>query len=274
VHKSQQTVILESIGLQHLDDKSWLVTSRPPKGYADFAGFDLGRPTWDRAGAMGLTRVKDKFEKDTVKDGLASDAIEPIDVLDFFLSRKSVDDVRGILLHAEEGLYERVVDLLAQRAVRILGAVEFDIITNVHSSKPLSGDLAKAIASYTKKQFIAAGVLKTKDPERVTVAREVDKTIGKNLARLKRAIANGENPSMRKAFHPRQRSHVQGYLEPSMDALDVATDPTRKTPARVVVVDDILTTGSAAREAKHELESIGYDVVVTIAAFRADSRRA
>lgn len=272
---SQRTAILESLGLEHLDGESWLVTPRPPKGYAEFAGFDLGRPTWDRAGAIALTRVKDKFEKDTVQDGLAPGVVEPIDVLDFFLSRQSVTTLsNGVILHAQEGLYEHVLDLLAQRAVRIVSAMKFDIVTNVSSSKPLAGDLAKAIASHMSKQFIPSGVLKTKDPSRVTASKEVDKTIGKNLDRFKRAIEKGENPSVRKTFHARQRAQVRGYLEPSMDALDVVTDPKRTTAPRVLVVDDILTTGSAAREAKSELEAIGYDVVAIIAAFRADSRRA
>ncbi len=275
MRSSQRTAILESLGLEHLNDKSWLVTSKPPRGYAEFAGFDLGRPTWDRAGAVALTRVKDKFEKDIVQDGLAPAAIEPIDILDFFLSRQAtVTLANGVVLHAQDGLYDHVLDLLAQRAVRILSGVQFDIVTNIHSSKPLAVDLAQAIATYTDKKFIRSGILKTKDPDRVSVTKEVDKTIHKNLERFKRAIANGENPSIRKAFHPRQRAHVRGYLEPSMDTLDAITDPALESSPRVVIVDDILTTGSSVREAKAEIESLGYDVVVTIAAFRADSKRA
>jgi hypothetical protein len=265
--------LLEYLGLERLDGNTWMVTPKPAKGYADYAGIDVGKPVFKRGEAMALARVKPNFEPDTVASGRAP--VGDVDPMDLVKMLKTGEEIKvadtGEVLLPEPGLREHVIEILARHAQRVLAGVgKVDIVTNISSSKPFAVELARSIAAKIGAEFVPSGVMKTKDPSRVKLdpGKETSKSKSAqgNLARFQRGIAAGEEPSIKKTFGTHQRNLVRGFLEPSPDARKRVEDV---VGLRTVVIDDVLTTGQSGHEAQLELEAIGYDVVAFLAAFRA-----
>ncbi len=250
-----------------------MVTPRPAKGYADYAGIDVGKPVFPRGQAMALARVRPNFEPDTIATGRAPAG--PIDPMMLVQLLKTGEEIKvaktGEVLIPEPGLREHVIEMLAKHAQRVLSGVgKIDIVTNITSSRPFAVELARTVAEKLGAEFVPSGVMKTKDPFRVRLnphsKGSQDPSSLTNLDRFKRKIVAGEEPSLKGVFKTSQRHNVRGYLEPSADARKRVEDV---VGLRTVVIDDVLTTGQSAKEAQIELEAIGYDVVAFLAAFRA-----
>jgi hypothetical protein len=252
-------LIPHPIGLSHVDSPA---INFKPGGYKD-------------GEVRAIGQVASHFPKDYLDDGVVPAGATPDDVVDVLKHETSKALEDGTILVAQPGLQEKVADKVAARAVPIIASMgKPDLVTCPQSSSDLAAYFGERVAKATGAKFVKFGLLKQRDPSKLSVnmpdhyrGTVREKRLMQALERAQQALRNG-NFSLRRGFISRERKMVQNFLEPSDEMMDMATDPSRKSLPTVLIVDDVVTTGSTQAEAKRKLEEIGFKVVGCVAMFK------
>lgn len=193
-------------------------------------------------------------------------------------------EVEGAKIVSDQGLQMLVADFMIPRALKVLGSVKVDVVVTPESSSRLAAEFGQSLAHALGARFVAGGMLKSTDsaeavdplPEKLVNDIKALKQFFNALERFKRS----SNSSLKKGFHTSQRDLVTKWLRPSGDFIDTVLDVEREREpsprgTKVLLVDDVITTGSSLTEAARELERLGgFEVVGALAMFKMqDSNR-
>jgi len=270
-------ILIEYVYLKpEADGKAWdLVTKPIDLGHVDSPAIDQSPGGFAKAGIWTVAKVARRFPKDYVDDGVVPQGATPDDVL-LALKTGQAQKTPGGLLVPPPGLQDVVTDMMAEKAAKHLRSkgVRPDIVTTPQSSSALGHMFAEKIASALGARYVKFGLLKQQDPDKIDVevppsySPESEKKLRYNLDRARRKIKQQGTFSMRNAFHARERKLVRNFLEPSDEMMDIATDPSRSNKLSVLVVDDVVTTGSTQEEAKRKLLELDFNVIGAVAMFK------
>ena len=213
------------------------------------------------------------------------DRLPPFRPVDALVALKhGTATVNGVTITSAPGLQSLVADFIVPRAVKLVGGVKVDIVVTPQSSSRLAAEFGQVLAHHLGAKFVAGGMLKTTDraepidplPEKLASDVKALKQFFQALERFKKS----SDSSLKKGFHTSQRDLVTKWLRPSGDFLDAVMDVEREREVaprgtKVLIVDDIITTGSSLTEAARELERLGgFEVVGALAMFKMqDSNR-
>lgn len=276
-------VLVEAMSLEKLDETRWVVTPELIKGWGDYPGFDVkggAEEQYRKLGIYAPVLVKKAFEKDVIMSGRAPAGASPKDALLVFKTEAPVT-AGGVTLVPAPGLADAVIARLAPRIAQRFRGV--DVVTTVTSSKRHADAIGQVVAGRLGAQFMAAGVQKTKSPQGVSLDMDAVNAAGLDdrqvaelqgsLRRLQQRIASGGNASIRSTFHPKDRKFVKGLIELGDDLMDRATAPGGMGRPKVLLVDDVVTTGFTLLAARDSLQQAGYEVVGLGALFKMQDSR-
>lgn len=267
-----RVLIREAMNLVANDDGSWTVTAGFLKGWSGYAGFnDAG---YKKEGVIAPFQINDQFKPDVIKIHKRAPAgATPNDVIKVLKTEAPVTSKGGIVLIPENDLLNKVAAIAAKKAKNMLGANKVDIVTTVGSSKRLAGAFAEALANEFGARYVGGGLPKTLKPDdlQLTIPPKVKGTpkeqkLLQDFDRARRAIAAG-NFSIKRIFKPSDRKLLRGFLTLSNELLDLGAGSEKAMP-RVIVADDIVTTGSTLQEAARKLQEEGFTIVALVAAFK------
>lgn len=278
-----RNVLNEAMSLEKIDDDKWVVTPDLIRGWGDYPGFDVRGAAEEQYRKMGIyapVLVKKSFEKDVVMAGRAPANATPKDVLLVFKTEAPVR-TGDVTLVPAPGLADAVIARLAPRIAQRFKNV--DVVTTVTSSKRHADIIGQAVAQRLNAQFLPAGVQKTRRPQDVSLDMDAvaaagldDRQVAElrgSLRRLQQRIASGGSASIRSTFHPKDRKFVKGLIGLGDELMDRATSPGGMGRPKVLLVDDVVTTGFTLLAARDSLEEAGYEVVGLGALFKMQDSR-
>lgn len=174
----------------------------------------------------------------------------------------------------EPGIQEKLAQKFGGRAASWI-TEKVDIVTCPQSRSQLASIFATVIAQKLGAKFVPAGVVKQLknaqfDPEKLSkMSPTTQKSVTRGLERMKA----DPTPSIRKYVKPAFRSAVQNWQAANDSIIDVALGGDSKM-YNVVIVDDVVTTGSTFQEASKALEDLGmFKVVGMLALFKMQDSR-
>lgn len=288
-HESQRSVVIkECINVTEAPDRvSWTLSLTPRGsdggntengfGFSQKLGgipFDVSSSGMKGFVMKAVVQVHKSWAKPWEPERLPP--FRPVDAL--VALKHGSAEVKGVTIVAQEGLQKLTAQFLAPKALRIIGERKVDIVITPESSSTLAAEFGAALASLLGAKFIMGGMVKQTD--RATEAEPLPQSLLNDIAALKKFRKNLErfksapNSSLKKNFHASERDKVTKWFRPSDDFIDAIMDTEKeREPApkgtKVVIVDDIITTGASFTEAARELERMGgFDVVAAIAMFK------
>lgn len=153
-------------------------------------------------------------------------------------------------------------------ATRILNSLDTDVIVSPISSSDLVKEFAKQIQRRTYDEFYIDSFRKTPDISKVSVDRddpritdEIATSMEKTLARAKR-----KGYLSVKQFAPSHRKFLKNLFEIIDESLYK-----KVVDKNVVIIDDVMTTGTTAKQIHDILKAHGANTVVTLTMFKATS---
>jgi len=174
----------------------------------------------------------------------------------------------------EPGIQEKLAQKFGGRAASWI-TEKVDIVTCPQSRSQLASIFATVIAQKLGAKFVPAGVVKQLknaqfDPEKLSkMSPTTQKSVTRGLERMKA----DPTPSIRKYVKPAFRSAVQNWQAANDSIIDVALGGDSKM-YNVIIVDDVVTTGSTFQEAAKALEDLGmFKVVGMLALFKMQDSR-
>ncbi len=276
-------ILTEAMSLERQNESGWIVTPELVRGWGDYPGFDVRGAAEEQYRKMGIyapVLVKKAFEKDVIMAGRAPVGVAPKDVLLVFKTEAPLT-VNGVTLIPAPGLADAVIARLAPKIAQRFRNV--DVVTTVTSSKRHAAAIGQAVATRLGAQFLPAGVQKTQRPQDVSLDMDAVRASGMDdrqvaelqgsLRRLQQRIAQGGNASIRSTFHPKDRKFVKGLIGLGDELMDRATAPGGMGRPKVLLVDDVVTTGFTLLAARDSLEEAGYEVVGLGALFKMQDSR-
>lgn len=268
-------VLLESMALRAEEDR-WVVTadmttmmgfdSRRVKGSSDMVGYEV-KGVWAPFQALkdmdakGLSAAIGK----QVPEGVTAN-----DMLEVLKTMRPKQTESGLILVPEPGLQAQVAQNAAALTARRYRGQKIDLVVTPQSSSQFAAMFGGQLATLIGAKHVSEGVIKS-NKLRLELPDHVKGTpSGKKaedaLARWNRKLAAGETPSLRTSFHPRDRQHVKGFMDVGNNMV-----PHVGEPLKVLLADDIATTGSTQGDATRALEEMGFKVVGRVAAFKEQS---
>lgn len=274
-------VLIEAMALHREPDAQedhWTVTADAMA----MMGFDVRRDN-ERGGAIGYTvkgvwaplqalKHVDAKSLSTALMKTVPEGVEANDMLEVLKTMRPKTTKSGVTLVPAPDLQRKVAHIAAAMAYRHFANAKIDLVVTPQSSSAFASYFGQMLAGYLKAELVPEGVLKSKNirlemPDHVK-GTQTGKDAEKSLERWQKKLAAGETPSLRSSFKPSMRQHVKGFM-------DVGNNMSAHLgkPVRILVADDIVTTGSTQLESKRVLEEWGFEVVGMVAAFKEQSTR-
>lgn len=270
-------MLVETMALRSEEDR-WVVTAdmatmmgfdaRRVKGASDMVGYEV-KGVWapflalKDMDAKGLSVATGK----PVPEGVTAN-----DMLEVLKTMKPVQTKTGLTLVPEPGLQAQVAQNAAAVTARRYRGQGIDLVVTPQSSSKFAAMFGAQLATLIGARHVSEGVVKSNKiklnvPEKLK-GTESEKKLAQAHDLWNRKLARGETPSLRTSFHPKDRQHVTNF----MDVGD-AMVPHLGEPLKVLLADDIATTGSTQGDSTRALEEMGFEVVGRVAAFKEQSGR-
>jgi hypothetical protein len=272
-----RNLVREAMSLSQQPDH-WVVTAGMLTGAGEYMGFAVRREggahkgyttkgTWAPFQAlknMDAARLSGAIRK-PVPEGVTAN-----DMLEVLKTEKSFVTKSGVKLVPEPGLQDNVAQVCARITASRFAGQGITLVVMPQSSSDFGYKFGKYLADLIKATAVPAGVVKNMNPEEVSLELPPgvgDTSAGKNamrdLGRWKGHLQAGNVPSLRKTFDPRMRHYLRGFMKVDDQALSGG--------GKVLVVDDVVTTGSTQTDTTRALKVKGFTVVANVAAFKEQS---
>lgn len=255
----------------------WEVTADMIAG--DYMNFTMTRKGSRQIG-YSLASVWAPFQalKDSdlswVRTPLPKESVYANDMLEVLKTGQSLTTKTGVRLRPEQNLQEKVALLVAKKVVEQRPDLRVGLIVTLESSSTLLEKFATALGQFMGVKVIVSGAQKTKNPNRPklnksSLSGQTLSKAEKDLERWREKTSAGKSPSIRSTFNPKVRKHFSDFIEmsPELEKLWVDHPDTKDLPT-VLVVDDIVTTGTSHRDAARELNDAGFTVAGSVAMFK------
>jgi adenine/guanine phosphoribosyltransferase-like PRPP-binding protein len=218
--------------------------------------------------------------KDVDAENPSGRAPEGVTANDMIRALKTMGAVRtkaGVVLVPSPGLQGQVAARAAALVARRFRGMGIDLVVTPQSSSGLASAFGSAIADLLGAEHVSGGLVKSGKVELELPPHVVPTRTGRDAAKAKERwekkaarAARGEEemPSLRSTFKPSIRRYVRGFVRPH-DRLA----PYAGGGRRVLIADDVVTTGSTHLESKRALERLGLEVVGMVAIFKEQPAR-
>jgi len=271
-------MLLEAMALKPERDR-WLVTpdtiasmgfgSRRAKGSSDMVGYEV-KGVWAPFQAlkdMDAKNLSVQLGKPVPEGVTANDMLE---VLKSMQARKTKSGV--VLQPAPELQHEVALQAAAYCARRFQGK-RVDLVVSPQSSSRFANIFGSLLADMLRAEHVPEGVVKSQHNIYLDMPDHVkDTKTGRDAQQdvedWKEKLSRGKVPSLRSSFKPSMRQHLRGFMAAS-DNLS----PHVGEGKRVLIVDDIVTTGSTQADSARALTDLGFEVVGMVAAVKEQSGR-
>ena len=269
-----RSVLLESMALRSEEDR-WVVTAdmatmmgfdaRRVKGSSDMVGYEV-KGVWAPFQAL----------KDMDAKGLSAatgrqvpEGVTANDMLEVLKTMRPKQTETGLILVPEPGLQAQVAQNAAAVTARRYRGQGINLVVTPQSSSKFAAMFGAQLATLLGPdvKHVDAGVIKSNKiklniPENLK-GSESEKKMLQAHDRWNRTLASGETPSLRSSFHPKDRQHVTNFMDVGDSMVPYVGEP-----LKVLLADDIATTGSTQGDSARALEEMGFQVVGRVAAFK------
>lgn len=280
-----RSVLLESMALRSEEDR-WVVTAdmatmmgfdaRRVKGSSDMVGYEV-KGVWAPFQAL----------KDMDAKGLSAatgrqvpEGVTANDMLEVLKTMRPKQTETGLILVPEPGLQAQVAQNAAAVTARRYRGQGINLVVTPQSSSKFAAMFGAQLAALLGPdvKHVDAGVIKSNKlklniPEKLK-GTPSEKKLQQALDLWQRKHAEAETeldpeekkkkvPSLRASFHPKDRQHVQNFMDVGDSMIPYVGEP-----LKVLLADDIATTGSTQGDSARALEEMGFQVVGRVAAFK------
>ena len=151
-------------------------------------------------------------------------------------------------------------------AARVLRDLNVDIIVTPKSSSPLANTFAKEVQKRTNYDFFIDSFKKTVDMSKVTIDRNSPKITPEITLSMEKALVRAKKKGFLsvKAFLPQHRKFIQNLFELVDDKL-----VTKVSGKHVVIIDDVMTSGTTAQNMYDILMTHGAEKVTVLTIFKS-----
>lgn len=193
------------------------------------------------------------------------------DMLKVLKTLQPVTTKNGTVLVPEDGLQEKVAANSAMACAERYRDKGIELVVTPQSSSRFASIFGSILAKHIGARHVEEGVVKAKKGLRLNMPQHVkDTQTGKDAVRAvdrwERTAAAGRQPSLRSTFKPSMRQHVSGFMEPGPNVSPWVGEGTK-----VLIADDVVTTGSTHTDSVRALEELGFVVVGRVAAVKEQS---
>lgn len=253
-----------------VDDETWKVKTGTTGDYPgiDTKGYKKSLPN-SKIPCTAVAMVRRKYEKDMVQDRKAPVDGEPMDGVRAIKADEPYTNEEGVTFVPIAGEQVNVAKKAAAAAAKQWKGKQIDLVSTVESKSEFANEFGVELSRLLNADFVPRGILKgipsldmpeDKFPDEKT-RNTVRKSFDKNLA-------NGF--SMKKmpvAF----RNRVKMNMKLSDDVLDKATSGNRPSKLKILLVDDIITSGSTLDGAVEALNTDFTEVIGCAVMFMPDN---
>lgn len=272
-----RALLAETMALRQ-EEARWVVTAdmatmmgfdtRRAQGTSDVIGYEV-KGVWAPFQAlkdMDAKHLSVMLRKPVPPGVTANDMLEVLKTMRL----KQTDS--GVTLVPEPGLQQQVAQNAAALAARRYRGKGVDLVVTPQSSSQFAATFGAVLATLIGAKHVEEGTVKSNNirlelPQHVR-STKTGQDAEKALERWKKKLAAGETPSLRSTFKPSIRQHVKGFMDVGNSMVDHVGEP-----KKVLIADDVVTTGSTHLDSKRALEEMGFEVVGMVAAFKEQSTR-
>lgn len=271
-----RAMLAETMALRQ-EEGRWVVTAdmatmmgfdtRREKGSSNVVGYEV-KGVWAPFQALKDMDAKNLsvMLRKPVPHGVTAN-----DMLEVLKTMRAKQTESGTIIAPEPGLQQQVAQNAATLAARRYRGKGIDLVVTPQSSSQFAATFGAILAQLIGAKHVEEGVIKTREGIVLAMPDHVKNTktgqdAEKALQRWKDKLSRGETPSLRSTFKPSIRQHVKGFMSVGNNMYDHVGEP-----RKVLVADDVVTTGSTHLESKRALEEMGFQVVGMVAAFKEQS---
>lgn len=184
---------------------------------------------------------------------------------------KGATDVLKALKSANYKSDPEVIQFINRSAVyatRILNRIDTDVIVSPVSSSDLVKEFAKQIQRRTYDEFYIDSFRKSPDISRISVNKDDPRITDEIIASMEKTLARAKKKGFVsvKQFAPSHRKFLKNLFEVIDESLY-----NKVADKNVVIIDDVMTTGTTAKQIHDILKTHGANSVVTLTMFKATS---
>lgn len=267
------SILTELVSPVEVDDDTWKVEPKPSPGFGDYPGIDVKGYTKtlrsSRIPVTSIALVRKQFEKDAVDDERAPESGRPVDVVKAVKADDSYTNDDGVTYVPVSGLQENVARKAARAIADKWKGEKIDLVSTVESKSELANSFGIELSRLLGANFVPKGILKG-TPSMVFPAGMSDKA---RASQQKSFDKNVEKGFAMKSVDPKVRNLIKLNMKASDDVLDKATSPDRKEKMRVLLVDDVITSGSTLDGAIEALDGDLIEVIGCAVIFKMEESR-